>query len=587
MGPHHPAAGPHQEDVNLHQAESRGSQHGDPRKSPERREGHEGSVRTTHTTKSHSRGKSHVSHAKHDGNLQREIADLKKELRHARRERSPPCSEPSFEESNGASYKRRSRTLPSETFSYEEEHRHRRKRRSPPSKGLGNDAMNKALSQISKSPFTRNIDDAIHPRRFYQPTFSLYDDHSDPVEHVSYFSQKMAIYSRNETLMCKVFPSSLGPTAMRWFNSLRANSIGSFKTLTRAFGARFITCNRTPRPLGSLLTLSMREGETLKNYSDRYWEMFNEIEGKNDAVAITTFKAGLPTDHDLRKSLTGKPVTSVRQLMDRIDKYRRVEEDQLQGKGKAKDHGHTTDNYRNLWDHLEQLVREGKLKQLLHHSSGRASQAGSEVRGDASSRLPLSTINVIFAAPGRTGSCPARVLSMSRSPTEDHSQALKRAKKRVPLILGFSDEDMVGTIHPHEDALVVTLRIGGYDVRRVMVDQGSAVDVMYPDLYKGLGLNPEDLTTYNSPLVSFEGRLVTPKGLIRLPVQAGTDVVEVDFIVVDVFSPYTAIMGRPWLHTLKAVSSTLHQKVKYPSGDQVLEIVGSQAAARQCLVTAI
>ena len=196
--------------------------------------------------------------------------------------------------------------------------------------------MNKALSQISKSPFTRNIDDAIHPRRFHQPTFSLYDGHSDPVEHVSYYSQKMAIYSRDEALMCKVFPSSLGLTAIRWFNGLRANSVGSFKTLTRAFGACFIICSRTPRPLGSLLTLSMRKGETLKNYSDRYWEMFNEIEGKNDAVAITTFKADLPADHDLRKSLTGKPVTSMRQLMDRIDKYRRVEEDQLQGKGKAK-----------------------------------------------------------------------------------------------------------------------------------------------------------------------------------------------------------------------------------------------------------
>ena len=103
----------------------------------------------------------------------------------------------------------------------------------------------------------------------------------------------MAIPSRDDALMCKIFPSSLGPTAMRWFNGLRANSIGSFKALTQAFGARFITCSRTPLPLGSLLTLSMREGETLKGYSDRYWEMFNEIGGKNDAVAITTFKAGL------------------------------------------------------------------------------------------------------------------------------------------------------------------------------------------------------------------------------------------------------------------------------------------------------
>ena len=81
--------------------------------------------------------------------------------------------------------------------------------------------------------------------------------------------------------------------------------------------------------------------------------------------------------------------------------------------------------------------------------------------------------------------------------------------------------------------------------------------------------------------------MVIPKGQIKLPIQTGSDVVEVDFIVVDVFSPYTAIMGRPWLHTLGAVSSTLHQKVKYPSRDQVLEIVGIQSTARQCLVVAI
>ena len=157
----------------------------------------------------------------------------------------------------------------------------------------------------------------------------------------------------------------------------------------------------------------------------------------------------------------------------------------------------------------------------------------------------------------------------------------------VPLVLGFSDEDKLGIIQPHNDALVVTLRIGGYNVKRVIIDQGSAADFMYPNLYKGLGLKPENLTTYNSPLVSFKGKMVVPKGQIRLLMQISTDVVEVDFIVVDAFSPYTAIIGRPWLHTLGAVSSTFHQKVKYPSRDQVFEIVGSQSMARQCLVAAI
>ena len=92
-------------------------------------------------------------------------------------------------------------------------------------------------------------------------------------------------------------------------------------------------------------------------------------------------------------------------------------------------------------------------------------------------------------------------------------------------------------------------------------------------------MKPENLTAYSSPLVSFEGKMVIPKGQIRLPVQTGMDVVEVDFIIVNIFSPYMAIMGRPWLHTLGAVSSTLHQKMKYPFGDQVLEIVGNQTTA--------
>ena len=124
--------------------------------------------------------------------------------------------------------------------------------------------------------------------------------------------------------------------------------------------------------------------------------------------------------------------------------------------------------------------------------------------------------------------------------------------------MGFFDEVKIGTIQPHDDALVITLQIGGYDVKKVMVDQGSTAEIMYPDLYKGLNLRAKDLTPYSSPLVSFEGKIIIPKGQIRLPVQTSSEVVEVDFIVVDAYSPYTAIVTKPWLHTLGAVSSTLH-----------------------------
>ena len=197
--------------------------------------------------------------------------------------------------------------------------------------------MNKALSQISKYPFIHRIEGAKLPRHFHQPTFLLYSGWSDPIEHVSQFNQRTAVHSKeDEALLCKIFPSSLEPVAMRWFNGLRANSINSFRELTQAFGSHFVTCSRVLRPLDSLLSLSTQESETLKAYSDRYWEMYNEIDGNFEDVAISTFKVGLPNEHGLRKSLTGKPVTSVCPFMDQINKCKRVKEDQQQGKGKRK-----------------------------------------------------------------------------------------------------------------------------------------------------------------------------------------------------------------------------------------------------------
>ena len=92
--------------------------------------------------------------------------------------------------------------------------------------------MNEALNQVVKSPFMCRIEGASLLRQFNQPTLSLYNGRIDPVEHVSHFNQKMAVHSKDEALMCKIFPSSLGPMAMRWFNGLRANSIYSFKKLT-------------------------------------------------------------------------------------------------------------------------------------------------------------------------------------------------------------------------------------------------------------------------------------------------------------------------------------------------------------------
>ncbi|XP_075666166.1 uncharacterized protein LOC142635994 [Castanea sativa] len=431
----------------------------------------------------------------------------------------------------------------------------------------GNDAMGKALRQISKSPFVARINRAKLPRRFSQPIFTIYNGRTDPVEHVSYFNQKMAVYSNNEALMCRVFPFSLGPVAMWWFDALVEGSLASFEELIRAFGARFITCSRIPKPLDVLLSMAMREGETLKTYSDRYWEMYNEIDGDVESVAVRTFKVGLPTEHGLRKSLTMKAAVDMRQLMDRIDKYKRVEEDQIQSKGVKvylekkdlwgvgfqgsrpkrdfpshpmsaetplvnslfkepvhhilekirhepyfrppnkmsgnastrnqnlhchyhQDKGHTTENCRTLRDHLNQLAKAGKINHFLARPNGQMGQQGTRMYWGNTPQPALGTINVILAQLRREDGDPSRIMSMQNSfgnkVMEENNQLVKRMRFLVTLVLGFSDKDKEGTYQPHDDALVVTIRIGGYDVNRVLVDNGSGAEIMYPDLFNGL-----------------------------------------------------------------------------------------------------
>ena len=113
-------------------------------------------------------------------------------------------------------------------------------------------------------------------------------------------------------------------------------------------------------------------------------------------------------------------------------------------------------------------------------------------------------------------------MSVARLSAEDSNSKPKRAKVSIQPALSFLDEDKVGTIQPHDDALMITLRIGGYDVKRVMVDQGSGAEIMYLDLYKELNLRLKNLTTYDSPLVSFDGKVVILRGQIRLTMQASS-----------------------------------------------------------------
>ena len=160
-------------------------------------------MHTVHTGGRGFRRKGHAVHEQGDEKaMQREIDDLKKQLCRAKQNQYLSSSDISSNDEKDNVYRQRSRTPQSESFSCEDEHFHQRKRRSSSHKGAGNDVMKKLLSQISKSPFTRGIERAKLPRRFHQPTFTMYNCRTDPVEHISQFKQKMVVHSQDEALMC-------------------------------------------------------------------------------------------------------------------------------------------------------------------------------------------------------------------------------------------------------------------------------------------------------------------------------------------------------------------------------------------------
>ncbi|XP_075654748.1 uncharacterized protein LOC142624902 [Castanea sativa] len=249
-----------------------------------------------------------------------------------------------------------------------------------------------------------------------------------------------------------------------------------------------------------------------------------------------------------------------------------------------RDKGHTTEQCKVLKDHLEQLVKAGHLKEFLVETGNKETGQVDWLRRNPLPP-PLGVIEVIHIASRAIRATTTKgVLTVvsAEGSTSERSSGKKPRYNRQPI--AFDDDDLEGITQPHHDALIVTTCVRGFIVKRIMIDQGSGVDVMYPDLYRGLSLKKGDLSKYDTPLMGFDGHMVTLEGQISLPVIMGGREVMVTFIVVTSFSPYTTIFRRPWIHDMGAVLSTLHVKVKFRTDKGITVIRGDQQAARQCLV---
>ena len=166
--------------------------------------------------------------------------------------------------------------------------------------------------------------------------------------------------------------------------------------------------------------------------------------------------------------------------------------------------------------------------------------------------------------------------------------SVPKIAQRECSIIGFLEDDARRLHHPHDDALVVSIRVGDYNVHRMLVDNGSSVDILYYSAFWQMGINRAWLTPTNAPLVGFGGMRVLPLGAITLPVTVGDYpqqiIQDVTFLVINCSSAYNGILGRPTLNSWKAATSTYHLMIKFPTKYGIGELRGDQVAARECYI---
>ena len=149
-------------------------------------------------------------------------------------------------------------------------------------------------------------------------------------------------------------------------------------------------------------------------------------------------------------------------------------------------------------------------------------------------------------------------------------------------LIFFPHVNPTRVITPHYDALVLTVCINGFDVHRVLVDPGSAVDLLHLLAFKQMGVPIDHLSSAGRVLSGFNGAATLTVGDIAFLVKAGPVTQQILFSVVEDFWPYNAILGRTWLHAMKAIPSTYHQTISYLTASGEVDLQRSQLAARQC-----
>nr|XP_025627954.1 uncharacterized protein LOC112721096 [Arachis hypogaea] len=437
----------------------------------------------------------------------------------------------------------------------------------------------------------------------------------------------MIVNGASDTILCRCFPSFLDGPALDWFCSLPADSISRFQELAKQFEDHFAASAIYLHDSDYLTTIKQGPQESLKEYITRFTKVAMSIPDLHPEVHLHAIKSGLRPGKFQETIAVAKPKTlaefcekakgqidieELRQAR-KSDKSVTKEDERTCDNKKAgsypepknvdkskyctfhQKHGHTTDKCVIAKDLLERLARQGHLDKFFagHMQKRTASSSEQPTAGQSSKEKdkvpaqPRGVINCIsggYAGGGNTSSARKRTYRamLAVGDTAHNSAPIPDVPE-----LTFRPTDFNCSHTNYDDPVVVSIQLGDLIVRKALLDPGSSADVLFFATFRKMKLSTNILQPYSGDLVGFSGDRVPVLGSAWLQTTLGEQPLsrtqDIQYLIVDCFSPYNVILGRPFLNRFAAIVSTYHLCVKFPVQDNVVATIhGDLQEARQC-----
>ncbi|KAK3041005.1 hypothetical protein RJ639_026717 [Escallonia herrerae] len=406
--------------------------------------------------------------------------------------------------------------------------------------------------------------------------------------------------------ICRAFPVTLKGAAHVWFQHLAPRSISCWAQLAESFRSNFLTSRIQRKNSSALFHIVQGPKESLKSYYTRFNTeklLIDNLdlgdEGTSGQKRHDSLKLRIPEEPKrswatIFKHLT--PLTISREhILNQIKSQNilkwpkpiRMPTDIRDAQLYChfhKDHGHTTEECKVLQREIENLIVKGHLKQFVKANERQGGwRGGSQRRHKESVPKDPPVINTI------SGGLSARETSKSAQKAYARQVNLTQGPAkcpRPPTTISFDDTDLEEVITPHDDALVISLQIDAYVIKRILVDTGSSADILFEEAFSQMQISRERIRSVSSPLYGFTGASAPVEGVIPLTVVAGKYPLQatqsIDFLVVKVKSTYNGILGRAGLNKFQAVASMFHLCMKFSTLNRIGVVKGDQDVARKC-----